>query len=171
VTRIFFENDVKTSVARRLLWSFAMQWTRLSVWVLVASVAIFGVAFVADALVQSDEEYVGELADALVGPRADRRIDALLAWVDPTRAPLTVRADGHTDHFGETDEDPSTLIHDALAPFDAESIEVVQRSVRVEGDRARVALRVRSEGEIVDAQIALRRDGQSWLVDEIRLLD
>ncbi len=147
-----------------------MQWTRLSVWGFAASVAIFGVAFVADALVQSDEEYVGELADALVGPRADRRIDAVLAWVDPTRAPLTVRADGHTDRFGEA-EDPSALVRDVLAPFDAESIDVVQRSIRIEGDRARVALRVRSEGEIVDAQFALRRDGQSWLVDEIRLLD
>lgn len=148
-----------------------MQWTRGIVWAVVASMSIFGVAIAADALATSDEEYVGELADALTSPRADRRLDALLTWVDPTRAPLTVRAGGRTDRFGESDEDPGPLIRDALSAFTVESIEVVQRSVRVEGDRARVALRVRSEGEIVDAQFALSRDGQSWLVEQVRILD
>lgn len=148
-----------------------MQWTRGIVWTVVASMSIFGVALAADALVESDEEYVDELADALTSPRADRRVDALLAWVDPTRAPLTIRAGGRTDRIGESDEDPGRLIRDALTAFTVESIEVVQRSVRVEGDRAQVALRVRSDGEIVDAQFALLRDGQSWLVDEVRILD
>jgi hypothetical protein len=148
-----------------------MQWGRFAVWALVATFAVGGVAFVADALVESDEEHISVLADSLTGPRAERRVDAVLAWVDPARAELIVRADGRVERFGEDDGDPADAIRDALAPLSAGPLEVVQRSVSVEGDRARLALRVRSQGRIVDAQLALRRDGQSWLVNDVRRID
>ena len=148
-----------------------MQWARFTVWGLVATVAIGGVALAADALVESDHEQVGQLADSLVGPRAERRLDAVLAWVDPTRVPVTVRVGRQTERYGEDDADPGDAIRDALAPLSSGALELVQRSVSVDGDRARVALRVRSDGEIVDAQLALLRDGQAWLVEDVRLLD
>lgn len=147
-----------------------MQWARFAVWGLVATVAIGGVALAADALGESDQERIDELADAMVGTHADRRADAVLAWVDPTRVEVTVQAGRSSERFGDLDADPGDAIRDALAPLASGSIEVVQRSVSVEGDRGRVALRVRSDGEIVDAQLGLRRDGQSWLVDEVRVL-
>lgn len=158
-------------MARLLLSGTGMQWARFAVWGVVATVAVGGVALAADALVESDEEQIGELADAMVGPRAERRVDAVLAWVDPSRAPVTVRTGGRTERFGEDDADPGDAIRDALAPLAQGDVEVVQRSVRVEGDRAHLALRVRSEGEVVDAQLALQRDGQSWLVETVRRLD
>ncbi|MDQ3034274.1 MAG: hypothetical protein M3Y87_17840 [Myxococcota bacterium] len=148
-----------------------MQWGRFTVWGIAATLGVGCVALAADALVESDQEQIAEMADALVGPRVERRTDAVLAWVDPTRVELTLRADGETSRFGEYDDDPGAAIRDALEPLSRGPLDVVQRSVSVEGDRARVALRVRSEGEIVDAQLALRRDGQSWLLDEIRILD
>jgi hypothetical protein len=148
-----------------------MQWARFAVWGLVATVAIGGVALAADALVESDQEQVAELADALVGPRADRRVDTVLAWVDPTRVELTVRAGGGAERFGEDDGDPGDAVRDALAPLGSASLDVVQRSVTVDGDRASIAVRARCDGELVDAQLGLRRDGQSWLVDAIRVLD
>lgn len=158
-------------MARELLKALGMQWARFAVWGLAATIAVGGVALAADALVESDEEQIGELADALVGPRAERRVEAVLAWVDPGRSPLTVRADGRTELFGENDDDPGAAIRDALAPLTERELEVVQRSVRVDGDRGHVALRVRSQGEIVDAQLGLRRDGQSWLVESVRRID
>lgn len=148
-----------------------MQWARFAVWGLAATVAVGGVALAADALVETDEEQVSEVADALVGPREDRRLDAVLARVDSTRAPVTVRAGGRADRFGEYDEDPGDAIREALAPLASGPIDVVQRSISVEGDRARIALRVRHDGALVDAQLALVRDGQSWLVDDVRRLD
>lgn len=147
-----------------------MQWGRFAVWALIATVGTGGVALAADALVESDEERISEVADAMTGSAPERRIDALLAWVDPTRIPVTVRANGYVDRFGEDDGDPAESIRGALAPLSTDSLDVVQRSVSVEGERATVALRVRSEGEIVDAQLALRRDGQTWLVSEVRRL-
>ncbi|UJR86407.1 hypothetical protein [Sandaracinus amylolyticus] len=148
-----------------------MQWGRFAVWGVIATVAVGGVALAADALVESDEEQIAEIADALTGPRIERRVDAVLAHVDSARAPVTVRADGWGNEFGEDDEDPADAIRDALSPLTEGDLELVQRSVDVEGDRARVALRVRTgEGAIVDAQLALRRDGQSWLIDSVRRL-
>ncbi|AKF10170.1 hypothetical protein DB32_007319 [Sandaracinus amylolyticus] len=140
-------------------------------WGLIATVAVGGVALAADALVESDEEQIAEIADALTGARVERRVDAVLAHVDSARAPITVHADDWGAEFGEDDEDPADAIRDALSPLAEGDLELVQRSVDVEGDRARVALRVRTgEGSIVDAQLALRRDGQSWLIDAVRRL-
>ena len=148
-----------------------MQWARFAVWGVVATVGVGGVALAADALVESDEERIADVADALTDPRAERRIDALLAWVDPSRVSVTVRADGRAERFEEGDGDPAGSIRDALAPLEDGSLEVVQRSITVEGDHAHVALRVRSDGELVDAQVGLRRDGQAWLVDDVRRID
>jgi hypothetical protein len=161
-------------MARALLKRVAMQRSgsaRFAFWGLVATLAVGGVALVADALVESDEERLSDVADSLVGPSAERRIDALLAWVDTARVPVTVRADGVTERFGEDDPDPADAIRDALAPLRADSLELVQQSVSVEGEHARLALRVRSDGAIVDAQVELARDGQAWLVREVRRLD
>lgn len=142
-----------------------MSWARFTVWALVATVAIGAVTLAADALVVDDSERVGELADLL----DEGNPDALLAWVDTERADVVVRADGRTRRFGP-DDDVASPIRAALAPF-AERHELVQRNVVVEGDRADVALRVRASGEVHDVLLGLRRDGQSWLVTEVRRLD
>jgi hypothetical protein len=148
-----------------------MRWSRFALWTLVATLGIGGVALVADAIVESDEERIAEVADALTGASSDRRIDAVLAWVDPTRVEVAIRADGSTERFGEEDGDPGDAIRAALAPFASERIELVQRSIAVAGDEAELAVRVRADGEVVDATIDLRRDGQAWLVREVRRLD
>jgi hypothetical protein len=153
-------------LARRLLKSADMQSARFAVWAALATFAIGGIALAADALVESDEERVDDVADAMVGGASDRRVDAVLAWVDPSRVPVVV--DG--ERYAEDDGDPAPAIRDALAPLDADRLEVVQRSVSLEGDRATVALRVRSEGDLVDVQVAMRRDGQAWLVSDVRRL-
>lgn len=148
-----------------------MQWARFAIWGLVATLGVGGVALAADALVESDEERIADVADALTDPRPERRIDALLTWVDPTRVDVLVRADGTAERFGEDDGDPADAIRSALAPLADESLDVVQRSIEVEGDHARVALRVRSGGAVVDTLVGLRRDGQAWLVDDVRRID
>lgn len=158
-------------MAHGLLVGRGMHSVRLAVWGVCASFAIGGVVWVADVLVESDEERIADLADALADDRAEERIDAVLAWVDPTRVPITVRGAGSTERFGADDVDPADAIREALGPLESGSLELIERTIEVEGDRAELALRVRSEGALVDAQIGLRREGQSWLVDEVHRLD
>ncbi len=90
--------------------------------------------------------------------------------MDPTRVEVTVRAGGTTERFGE-DGDPADAIRDALSPLERGAVEVVQQSIVFEGERARVALRLRTDGAILDTEIGLRRDGQAWLVSDVRRLD
>ncbi len=147
-----------------------MPWIRFGTWALVATFAVGGVALAADALVESDEERIDDLIDAATQRAGDRRMDAVLSAIDPARVELTV-ADGRAVmRFGEDDADPSDAIRDTLAALESDDLEVVQRSIAVRDDPADVSLRVRSRGDVVDFQLGLARDGQSWLVQTIRRL-
>ena len=148
-----------------------MQVGRFGVWALAATLSIGGVALAADALVETDEERVGELADAMTGPRPGERIADVLSWVDPSRVPLVVRAGGQVERFGDEGEDPGDAVREALAPLAAGDASVVQRSVSIEGDEAHLSTRARVQGGLLDVDVALARDGQAWWIRELRVLD
>lgn len=136
---------------------------------LVATLVIGGVAFAADALFVSEHEELEQLASDLTRPDADERVDAVLRWTDPSREPVTLTRGRDVQRFEEQDDyGLAQGLGDALAPFDAGDLEVVQRSVRIDGDRATVAVRVRGDGELHDATLRLARSGQGWLVTDVR---
>lgn len=142
---------------------------RFVVYAIVATVLIGGTAFAADALVVSDREQLEELADELTeSPRA-QRVEAVLRWTDLSRVEVSVTRDRDVQRF-EDQEDYALAeeVADALAPFTAGDLEVVQRSVSIDGDRATVAVRVRAEGSLHDATLRLARSGQGWLVTDLR---
>jgi hypothetical protein len=144
-------------------------WARFGVWALAATIAVSAVALAADALVESDEERLTELAEAIAGGRGEQRVAAVLAWVDPERIAVTVRQGRKVEHF-EADDDPSEAVREALALLASDALEVVQRTLDVRGDRATIALRIRADGELADLHIGLRRDGEAWRVSEVRRL-
>lgn len=136
----------------------------------VATLLIGGVAFAADALVESDRERLAELASDLTEGRAVARTDAVLRWTDLSRAPVSVTRDGRVSRFDERDDHRlAESFARALAPFTSEDLEVVQRSVSVDGDRAVVAVRARSGGELQDVSFRLTRSGQGWVVTHLRV--
>ena len=148
-----------------------MQWPRFVLYSVVATLGIGAVAIAADALVENDTEQLDEIADVLTQDRADARIDGLLAWADPARETVIVRGDRGRERFSENDGLGDSL-HGALAVLDERELDVVQRTVAIEGARGHVRLRVRGTGdEIVDVDVALRRDGQGWLLSEVRAFD
>ena len=139
--------------------------SRFVLYSVLATFLIGGFAFVADALVVSDEERLGELAEALAEGAPSDRDDAVMRWVDLSREPVSVRQHGAARDFAE--EDAFRLereVETALDPFLDPRAELVQRSVNVDGDRATVAVRVRQAGEVHDASFQLVRSGQGWLV-------
>lgn len=131
----------------------------------IATVLVGGFALVADALVVSDEEAVEELADDLTQAEPTERVGDVLQWIDTSREPVTVQHEGRGRHFDDgEDAQAADTLADALQGFEAPGLEVIQRSVDVDGDRATVAVRARTDDGVHDATFQLRRQGQGWLV-------
>jgi len=155
--------------AAQRLHSVGAMRPRFIVHAVIATFLIGGVALAADALVETDEEQLAELAADLTDGRADARPDAVLRWTDLSREKVEVTRGGQVTRFDEHDDHRlAQSVARALAPFAAEDLEVVQRSVSVNGDRATVAVRARAGGEIVNATFKLARSGQGWLVTHLR---
>ncbi|HJK96044.1 MAG TPA: hypothetical protein RMF84_02425 [Polyangiaceae bacterium LLY-WYZ-14_1] len=147
---------------------------RLALRLVLVLALVGGVAFTADALVQTDEERVATLVDGLQGTVTDRRLDRALRWVDLARQPVALVGPDGVEWF-EDAEDGGALrerIRDAVGPYLGARARMIQRSVRVGGDDATLAVRVSIDGELADVQVRLRRqpDDDRWLVRRIRVL-
>jgi hypothetical protein len=143
--------------------------SRLFLYTLVASAAVGGFALVADALVVSDEERLEAVADELTEGPADERVDGVLRRIDLSREPLRLEHGERVRRYSEDDDHRlADGVWDALGPFADEDLEVVQRAVRLDGDRGTVAVRVRAGSELHDATLHLVRSGQGWLVTRLR---
>jgi hypothetical protein len=125
--------------------------------ILLASVALAGVAFTADALVVTDEERVAQIGDALVsdGP------DAVLATL-PSEDDAALRVQGR-----RVRGDAADAVLRALRPLEGPDRDRVQQSVDVRGDDATLALRVRADGALHDVTVGLARLGQGWVLEDL----
>lgn len=140
---------------------------RIAAYALTALALAAGIALVWDALVTTDEERLEELADTLASERA---VEGVLAWTDPARAPLRVRDGEGLRTYGEQDEaDLAMGLSQSLSPIAGSRVDVVQRAIDVRGDRATLALRLRVDGDLHDLGATAVRDGQGWLVSELRV--
>ncbi len=93
------------------------------------------------------------------------RLDALLAYADVEREPAVIGGRRIRD-----ERELERSLASELGVLDEGELEVVEATSRVLGESGRIALRVRTGGEIVDAELALRRDGQGWLLSGARRL-
>lgn len=136
-------------------------------WILAALTvaAVLGVTALADALVTSDEERLDEVAVAITSGEEGERLDALLAYADVEREPAVVGGRRVRD-----EGDLARELRGELGALDDGELEVVQTSTSVSGETGRIALRVRVDGEVLDADLTLRRDGQGWLLSSARRL-
>jgi len=139
----------------------------------LVTVLVGGVSWTADALVETDEERIGELADSFGGEVSERRLDRALAFVDTAQEPVEVITPRGIDWY----EDPSDAgllaeaIRDAVSPYLGARARLVQRSVDVDGDDATLAVRVDVDGHLADVQLRLRRQADDrWLIRRVRLL-
>lgn len=145
--------------------------TRIAIQFLVLVGLVCSVAVVADALVVTDEERLDAFVDAVTGEVETRRIDAALSHADPSRVPVEVVVgdDVHTYADGQ-EVDLAERTRRALTPLEDEHLRVLQEAVEVDGDRALVALRLRTRGGTADIQFRLVRRGDGWLVSRVRVL-
>ena len=125
---------------------------RLFTYALVAAGFVGGGALTVDALTTTDEEQLEALIDALV----ESPDVAMMDWSDPSAAEVEAQVGGRRAAGA-----------DAMASLRGDDVEIVQRSVQVDGDRASVAVRARVDGRLADARLRLSRHEDRWLVRHV----
>ena len=126
---------------------------------------VVGISAAADALVVTDHERMEEFVEAVTGPVSDARIDGALGYADPTRQSLDVVHERRMERY-DMDNAASLpkSVRDALAPLAGSEI---QESISIDDDRARIALRVRTEAGLANAVFDLRRHDDQWLLRRV----
>ena len=144
--------------------------TKLMVYVGVASALVIGSAALADALVVTDKEHLEAFAESVTGPVSSARVDAALKYVDPNETSVEVVAPTRAKLFDDTNSlELPAYAHQALAPLKGNSLQLIQRTVSIDGDDGLVAVRVRTSEGLVNATFKLTRRGKRWLVRRITI--
>lgn len=142
--------------------------SRIAVYVVAILVAIFGVVFVADALVESDEERLEGLEAALVGADAEHRLDRLVGWAGAES--VAVVAEGRRA-WVDAEEGEGALraaVEDALPELSEPTTELVQHHSVLTGRRGRVTLRLRDQAGPVDVSLELALEDERFSLIEVR---
>jgi len=136
---------------------------------LAIGVVIGGLAAVADALVITDQERIEQLVDSLEGEVRDTTLDDALHFVETDREPVEVRSAEGTRWFEDADADLARRAREALRPLRGSDIEVLQRTIEIEGDEAHLALRARTRYGVVDGNVDFVKHGERWLIQRARI--
>ena len=147
--------------------------TRLAVYVAAILVAVFGVVFVADAVVESDEERLEALEAQLLDarPRARSELLARLGGEEP----VAVVADRRRTWVDPDAGDGALRAQiDEAVPELSEGASIVASQSALTGQRASVTLRLRerpsSDPVDVVVQLALDEEDHSYSLLEVRRL-
>ncbi len=144
-----------------------MQKTLIAV---LALIAIASVAAVADALVLTDEERLESFAELFDGQVEQGRIDEALSYIDTERQPVTAHVLGQRLEFdaGE-DADIDAMVRRELRDIIGAEVSLRSHTVRVQQQRAQVAMRLQGSGELVDLTFDLEKYGDRFFVRQVRV--
>lgn len=142
--------------------------TRIAIYVFATLVAVFGVVFVADALVESDEERLDDLVASIEGARPGARSERLASLAG--EEPVAVVAD-HQRVWIDSNDHESELraaIDDAL-PELTDGAPIVASEGALTGQRARITMRLREgRDEPVDLVVELALEDHAFSLLEVR---
>lgn len=141
---------------------------RTGIYLLVILSIVVGAAVVTDAIVVTDRERMDEFIDSVTGKVSDSRIDGALSYANPTKVPIELVHEGQRRKYG--DRNASRLKPDArkaLASLEGSRLRLIQESVSLDGERARIALRLRTSSGLANTVFDLRRQGDEWLLRRV----
>lgn len=142
-------------------------WTIL----LISALSLSGVAVAADALVTTQREELDGFLDDVSRDRLDARIDGALAYMNPGAVELRIQNDGKQLRFAEGESEALTdNVRTTLGVFDSNKQELLQHSVKVDGDRATVTTRMGDNSYEQTVIYDLVRRDERWLVRSLRVL-
>jgi hypothetical protein len=141
---------------------------RTGILLLILLSLVVGVALVVDTMVVTDRERMAEFIDSVTGDVSESRIDGALRYADPTEQPIELIHEGRRRKYGN--RNAGRLKPDArkaLASLEGSHLRLIQESVSVEGERARVALRLRTSQGLANTVFDLRRKNDVWLLRRV----
>lgn len=139
--------------------------------VLVAALSLAGVVVTADALVTTPSEELDAFVDQVTAPRAEKRMDAALSYVNPSDVPCRLSADDKLVEYEEGEGGAlAESLRSALNVFDSESQESLQQAVEIRGEEATVTTRLGDNEYEQTVIYELLRHEDRWLIRAVRAL-
>lgn len=139
----------------------------IAVLVILGGVAI---AYGAGAFGESPQDQLNAIADDFRGELSASRVDAAIAHVDPSVAPVEVSARGFTRVYGNgAVPDLKRDALRALSSYMGTSFRELGRTVAVGDDErsGQVSLQLLSERGTATVELTFARDGERWLVRKV----
>jgi len=141
---------------------------RTGIYLLVVLSFAVGAAVVTDAIVVTDRERMDEFIDSVTGKVSESRIDSALSYADPSKVTMELVHDGHRRRY--SDRNAADLKPDArkaLASLEGSKLDLIQESISLEGERARIALRLRTDAGLANTVFDLRREKDVWFLRRV----
>lgn len=121
-----------------------------------------------DAAVVTDRERLEEFVEAVTGRVSEQRIDNALRYADPGKVAMDLVHDGRRHRYDN--RNASELKPDArkvLAPLAGSRVSLLQENIHLDGERARIALRLRTNEGFANTVFDLRRENDEWLLHRV----
>ena len=141
---------------------------RTGIHLLVILSIVVGAAVVTDAIVVTDRERMEAFIESVTGEVSESRIDGALSYANPSEVPIELVHQGRRRKY--SDRNAAKLKPDArkaLASLEGSSLRLIQESVSVEGERARIALRLRTSEGLANTVFDLHRKNDAWLLRRV----
>lgn len=141
---------------------------RTGIYLLVILSIVVGAAVVTDAVVVTDRERMDEFIDSVTGRVSDSRIDNALSYADPSKVTMELVHEGRRRRY--SDRNAADLKPDArkaLASIEGSKLDLIQESISLEGKRARIALRLRTDVGLANTVFDLRRENDEWFLRRV----
>jgi len=142
---------------------------RLVTWMVAAMVLGAASLAAADLVIVTDEERIDGLIDDVAAAR--HKGNTLLRAVDLSRSGLEVSVGRRVERYGAGDD--AAVVQRAADLDDrlgGAPLEVRQRQITIEGDRARVILNLARDDERIGCDVTLHRAGDRWLLERVRVM-
>lgn len=141
---------------------------RTGILLLLALSLVVGTAVVVDTLVVTDRERMAEFIDSVTGEVSNSRIDGALRYADPREVPIELIHEGRRRKYSNRNaERLQPDARRALASLEGSHLRLIQESVSVDGERARIALRLRTSDGLANTVFDLRRKDDAWLLRRV----
>ncbi len=141
---------------------------RTAIHLLVILSIVVGAAMVTDAIVVTDRERMDEFIESVTGTVSESRIDGALSYADPSEVPIELIHEGRRRKY--SDRNAAKLKPDArkaLSSIEGSHLRLIQESVSLDGERARIALRLRTNEGLANTVFDLRRKNDTWLLRRV----
>jgi len=141
---------------------------RSGIYLLVILSIVVGAAVVTDAIVVTDRERMDEFIESVTGKVSESRIDGALSYANPSKVPIELVHEGRRRKY--SDRNAAKLKPDArkaLASLEGSRLHLIQESISLKGERARIALRLRTSSGLSNTVFDLRRQGDEWLLRRV----